>query len=336
MISKVDFAVGAFKLFGGDVVSRNAPFGNGVLVVNYHRIGNASESVFDRDVFSTTEEQFDQQMDFLKRNFEVISPSDLPLARRTGKGRFVIVTFDDGYRDNYEKAFPILKHHGLKASFFVPTSFVDKRELSWWDTIAWMIRHADVTEIPAMKWFPNALPTVGEARETAIREALKTYKTLPGRDTANFVSDLAEATGHATLPTHLGEDMWMTWNNLRELRLAGMTIGGHTVNHPLLARLSSTEQIAEIRGCYHRMTEMLGVAPKSFSYPVGHRDTFTTITRAILLSTGFEYAFSFYGGYQNLIDIDLLDIRRVNVGRRTSQAVFESMTSLPSVLARFA
>ncbi len=323
-------------MLGGDVVSRNAPFGHGVLVVNYHRIGVAAESPFDRDVFSTTEEQFDQQMGFLKRNFDVISPSDLPLARRNGKGRYVIVTFDDGYRDNYEKAFPILKRHGLPASFFVPTSFIDKRELSWWDTIAWMIRHSDSPELSAGKWFPTALPMVGEARETAIREALKTYKTLPGRETSNFVSDIAEMTGHATLPTHLGDELWMTWNNVRELRLAGMTIGGHTVNHPLLARLSSSEQIAEIRGCHERLTEMLGVPPKSFSYPVGHRDTFTTITRAILLSTGFEYAFSFYGGYQNLIDIDLLDIKRVNVGRRTTQAVFESMTSLPSVLARFA
>jgi peptidoglycan/xylan/chitin deacetylase (PgdA/CDA1 family) len=199
-----------------------------------------------------------------------------------------------------------------------------------------MIRHSDVRQIPAGKWFEAPMTLTGEAREIAIRQALKRYKQLPGRDTANFVEDLAEATGHTSLPAHLGDGLWMTWNNLRELRLAGMTIGGHTVNHPLLGRLSSSEQIAEIRGCHERLTEMTGIAPKSFSYPVGKPDTFTTTTRAILLSTGFEFAFSFYGGYQNLVDIDLLDIKRVNVGRRTSQAVFESMTSLPSVFARFA
>jgi peptidoglycan/xylan/chitin deacetylase (PgdA/CDA1 family) len=336
MMSKVDMALGAFKLLGGDVVSRNAPFGHGVLVVNYHRIGVASESIFDRGVFSTTEEQFDVQMDFLKRNFEVISPAELPMARRTGRGRYVIVTFDDGYRDNYDLAFPILKRHGLKATFFVPTAFVDKRELSWWDTIAWMIRHSDATEIPAMKWFSAPLPLSGQLREEAINEALKKYKMLPGRETSNFMADIADASGHSSLPTHLGDELWMTWNNLREMRLGGMTIGGHTVNHPLLARLSSSEQVQEIRGCYERLTEMTGIPPKAFSYPVGIRDTFTTVTRAILLSVGFEYAFSFYGGYQNLIDIDLLDIKRVNVGQRTTQTIFEAMTSLPSVLARFA
>ncbi len=336
MISKVDLALGAFRLLGGDAVSRSVPFGHGVLVMNYHRIGVASECEFDRDVFSTTEEQFDLQMDFLKRNFEVISPADLPVARRQGKGRYVIVTFDDGYRDNYEKAFPILKRHHLPATFFIPTGFIDRRELSWWDTIAWMIRHSDARQLPASKWFPAPLPLTGEAREIAIRQALKTYKKLPGHQTANFIDDLAEATGHASLPTQLGDELWMSWNNIRELRLAGMTIGGHTVNHPLLGRLTSSEQIAEIRGCHERLTEMTGIAPKSFSYPVGKPDTFSTITRAILLSTGFEFAFSFYGGYQNLVDIDLLDIKRVNVGRRTSQAVFESMTSLPSVFARFA
>ena len=66
-MSKVDVALGAFKLLGGDVVSRSVPFGHGVLVVNYHRIGNAEESIFDRGVFSTTEDQFDTQMAFLKR-----------------------------------------------------------------------------------------------------------------------------------------------------------------------------------------------------------------------------------------------------------------------------
>ena len=260
----------------------------------------------------------------------------MPIARRSGKGRYVIVTFDDGYRDNYEKAFPILKQHGLHATFFVPTGFVDKRELSWWDLIAWMIRHSDAGEIPAGKWFSSSLSLRGTDRERAINEALKKYKSLPGRDTEHFIADLADATRHASLPVHLGDELWVTWNNIREMRLGGMTIGGHTVNHPLLARLTSAEQFAEIRGCFDRLNEMTGVRPKAFSYPVGKRDTFNTITRAILLTVGFEYAFSFYGGYQNLLDIDLLDIKRVNIGRRTTQTIFESMTSLPSVLARFA
>jgi peptidoglycan/xylan/chitin deacetylase (PgdA/CDA1 family) len=336
MISKIDVAANAFRWFGGDVVSRSAPFGNGVLVFNYHRIGNAIESQFDRDVFSTTEDQFDAQMDFLKRNFDVISPADLPAARRSQRGRYVIITFDDGYIDNYQLAFPILKRHGLKATFFIPSGFVDRRELSWWDTIAWMIRHSDMRQIPADRWFEAPLPLTGDAREFAIRHALKTYKQLPGRETSAYVEFLADATGHSSLPMHLGDELWMTWNNIRELRLAGMTIGGHTVNHPLLARLTSSQQIEEIRGSRDRIQEMIGVQPKAFAYPVGKRDTFTTITRAILLSMGFEYAFSFYGGYQNLIDIDLLDIRRVNVGRRTSQSLFEMLSSLPTVFARFA
>jgi peptidoglycan/xylan/chitin deacetylase (PgdA/CDA1 family) len=248
----------------------------------------------------------------------------------------VIVTLDDGYRDSYERAFPILKRHGLKATFFVPTGFIDDRKLSWWDLIAWLIRHSDTIEIPANDWFPAPLSLRGPDREKAITQALKKYRSLPGQETEHFIGELADATGHSSLPTDLGDELWMTWNNIRELRLGGMTIGGHTVNHPMLARLTSTEQVAEIRGCFERLTEMTGVRPKAFSYPGGKRDTFNTITRAILLSIGFEYAFSFYGGYQNLVDIDLLDIKRVNVGSRTTQTIFESMTSLPSVLARFA
>src|SRR5215207_3347823 len=230
-MSRVDLALGAFKLLGGDVVSRAAPFGNGVLVVTYHRIGDPVESVFDRSVYSTTEEQFDMQMEFLKRNFEVISPHELPMARRSGRGRYVIITFDDGYRDNYEKAFPILKRHRLQATFFVPTGLIDRRELSWWDQIAWMIRHSDAAEIPAGTWFRHSLTLSGDLRERAINEALQKYKSLAGRDTANYIADLADVTGHSSLPIHLGDEQLMTWNNIRELRLGGMTIGGHSVNH---------------------------------------------------------------------------------------------------------
>src|SRR5947207_3272621 len=105
----------------------------GVLVMNHHRIGDPESSPFDRSLFSSTADSFDGQVRFLAREADVIVPSELEEALKSGRGRHVMLTFDDGYRDNYEIAFPILRSHGVRACFFVATGFLDDGGLAWWD-----------------------------------------------------------------------------------------------------------------------------------------------------------------------------------------------------------
>ena len=89
---------------------------SGVLVLNYHRIGNGNESPFDRGLWSTDAEAFSDQVRFCKSQLDVITPDDIPRVVARGRGRYALITFDDGYRDNYEIAFPILKAEGVAAT----------------------------------------------------------------------------------------------------------------------------------------------------------------------------------------------------------------------------
>src|SRR5262245_780264 len=98
---------------------------SGVLALNYHRVGDGSQSMFDRGLWSATAEAFVDQIRFCKAHFDIISPADLPDVLARGRGRYILVTFDDGYRDNYEVAFPILKGEGVPATFFVASGFID-------------------------------------------------------------------------------------------------------------------------------------------------------------------------------------------------------------------
>ena len=111
----------------------------GLLALAYHRIGLPSGSLFDHGLWSATPAGFEAQLRSLKRNCDVVGTGDIEQALKERKGRFALITFDDGYRDNYEVAFPILKSQGLSAAFFVTTGFVDKPRLSWWDEVAWMV-----------------------------------------------------------------------------------------------------------------------------------------------------------------------------------------------------
>jgi len=125
----------------------------------------------------------------------------------------------------------------------------------------------------------------------------------------------------------------MTWDMLREMRMSGMTIAGHTVTHPVLARASLARQREEILGCSARMAEEMGEPMKYFSYPVGGLNTFNSITQDSLREAGVLYAFSNYGGFQRFGDWNNYDVRRVAVETYLTADWFRSIVSLPQFLA---
>src|SRR5580704_9397156 len=125
-------------------ILESLPQRRALIILNYHRIGNADETPFDSGVFSATAEQFDSQIAYLKRRFhmatleEVFAMMGGDAPRRTS----VLVTFDDGYLDNYTVAFPILRSHGVQAVFFLPTAFIGTGKLPWWDIIAYLVKRS--------------------------------------------------------------------------------------------------------------------------------------------------------------------------------------------------
>lgn len=304
-----------------------------VLVLNYHRIGEPSSSPLDRGVFSATPESLDWQMAFLKRECQIITTADLLNESALVGGNFVVVTFDDGYRDNHDVALPILRSHGVKATFFVATGFIDNPHVPWWDEIAWMIRNSPHSELEASMSLPINVPFDPPHRQRAIDQVLAVYKKLPGDVTKQFMEDLGGACGIGRCPPELGRDLWMTWDMIRNLRDAGMTIGGHTVNHPILSQLPHFQQQEEISGCLHRLSEELKQPTRFFAYPRGKIDAFNADTRACLYEAGIERAFTFYGGINLLGHIDPYDVGRAAVEMETRNEDFEAMVSMRSVFA---
>jgi peptidoglycan/xylan/chitin deacetylase (PgdA/CDA1 family) len=306
---------------------------SGVLVLNYHRIGNGNHSLFDRGLWSATLEDFVCQLQFCKSSADVISPSDLPQVIKKGRGKYVMITFDDGYRDNFENAFPILKQENVAATFFVTTGFLDKPQLPWWDEIAWMVRMSRRTSISLPHWVTVPIVMDEPDRELAIRVLLRKYKTLSPEKAELFITDLAGATGTGRNGVEAGRDLWMTWDMLREMKSAGMVIGGHTVTHPVLANSSRTQQIVEVKGCGRRLSAELGESMHYFSYPVGGKNAFDDSTRQCLHETGIQYAFSYYGGIRRFDDWDDYDIRRVAVESDLGRSEFCSIIRMPQVFA---
>ena len=307
---------------------------SGVLVLNYHRVGDGSGSMFDRGLWSSSVDAFADQVRFCKNHLDVIAPGDLPdvVARR--RGRYVLITFDDGYRDNYEAAFPILRSEKVPATFFVATGFMDSPRLPWWDEIAWMVRTSTQQAIHLPGWLPTTVRFDDPDREGAVRALLQTYKAMPAGATEAYLNDIATTTGSGRHDPRAGSQWWMTWDMVREMRADGMTIGGHTVNHPVLARASREVQHQEIEGCGDRLATELGEPMRYFSYPVGGPGAFDAVTKECLHAVGVQYAFSYYSGRRGFDDWDDYDIRRVPVESYLTPDWFRSMVVMPQLFAR--
>jgi peptidoglycan/xylan/chitin deacetylase (PgdA/CDA1 family) len=303
----------------------------GILVFNYHRIGFVDGS-YDAGIWDASPPTFERQVQLLKREFDVIAPADLETARRTVGGRYVMLTFDDGYRDTFTEAFPVLKAHGLPATFFITTGFLDTGGIAWWDEIAWIIHATERSELRVGPWIEQPLSLKPPGRQAAMKTLIKLCMSLPHEVQHTFLDTLADA---ADTGRHRpGGGFWMTWDQIRQLRAAGMHIGGHSVSHPLLARLPPDDQHREITGCQARLEDELGEPMRYFSYPFGGKDSFAASTRGILAASGVELAFSFYGGSQRIDHWDPLDVRRCCVGATVSPERFALMLTLPQVFSR--
>jgi peptidoglycan/xylan/chitin deacetylase (PgdA/CDA1 family) len=313
------------------------PDRDALLVLNYHRIGNANDDLFDPGVFSATAEQFNEQISFLKRSTSLVTLEEalgfisgaVKEIRRLCR---VLITFDDGYRDNYDIAFPILRSHGVQGVFFLASSMVGSCAVPWWDQIAWLMKTAQrrrfTLHYPAELWVDietNGLPE-------SLQAVLRLYKTSENSDPARFMREMIEETEAEELPATVSR--FMSWDEAREMSLAGMAIGSHTQSHAVLSQLTPQQQLEELSGSRSILKEQLGVDADVLAYPVGHRDSFSDETQRIARDAGYRAAFSHYGGTNLRGKTSAFDIRRAKVVSQ-SMTRFQVQTAVCRAAGKF-
>jgi peptidoglycan/xylan/chitin deacetylase (PgdA/CDA1 family) len=332
-MAKRDVAANLLEVTGLQSLLLRLKTWNGILTLNYHRIGEASASPFDPELFSATPEDFDAQVRFLKAWCDLIVPDDLEAARRRRRGRFALITFDDGYLDNFTEALPILRAHGTPATFFLATGLLDRPRVPWWDEIAWMSRVGAPITILGGPWLPGPLRLDPAGPEAVLLHLNQVYRRLPPAARDAYLDFLGEATGRGRCGAEPARDLWMTWEMVRRLRAAGMALGGHTHEHVLLSEEAPGRQRDELETCLRRIEEEAGVRPAAVSYPYGSPGSFDGTTRACLERAGVRYAFSYYGGLRRFDDADPYDIPRIPVERYIRLPRFRSIVACPRWLA---
>ncbi len=300
-----------------------------LLILNYHRIGRWESSEYCRKIFSTDAEGLDEEIRILKRSSDVLRPQEaldlidrgLPLRRPA-----TLLTFDDGYLDNYTTALPVLEAHGVSALFFLVTSYLDDPHLvSWWDRISALARHCVGKRISLSEPEPRDWVVSADNLDAVIAELLANYRAA-NCDKARFLRELAMCAGVEM--DHAPSRLFMNWSEVSSLIERGMMIGTHTHTHPILAQMDGQSQNHEICHSKALLEERLGIRCNALAYPVGSRDTFTNSTKRIAEENGIRYAFSYDGGTNNASGLDRLSLNRLSFPRYGSPARIRSSVAM--------
>jgi len=232
-------------------------------ILIYHRVLAHADSLNTWDV---TAGVFEAQMRVVAENFVPLPLSEAVHRLTVGElpPRAVCVTFDDGYVDNVEVALPILQRHGLAATFFIATGYLDGGWM-WNDKVIEALRAMPGPALDLEAWgLPIFELGSDQARRLAIQRILPVLKYLPGPQREARAEHLAAT---ARVPATKGP--MMSDAHVRALRAAGMEVGAHSVTHPILTRVTAAQAQREIAESGQRLAEILREPVRLFAYPNG-------------------------------------------------------------------
>ena len=234
--------------------------------------------------------RFEAQMHWITTWFNVLPlPEAIDRLRAQSlPARAAAITFDDGYADNYTVALPILKRFRLPATFFIATGFLNGGRM-FNDTVIEALRHANgqELELSSVGLGRYSIATL-EARRAAIDSIIGRLKYLEPGHRSEVANAVVKAAG-----VEPRSDLMLDTARLRALAGAGMTLGAHTVNHPILARVGEKKALEEMSASKERLESLTGERVTLFAYPNGKPGTdYTQVHVGLARRTGFTAACS--------------------------------------------
>lgn len=239
-----------------------------VSVLIFHRVMATPDPLFPEE---TTAHRFDALVSLLARQFRLLTVGQAHAhwAAGTLPRRAAVISFDDGYADNATVALPILQRHGVPATFFVASGFLDGGRM-WNDTVIESLRRAPAGKLDLGFLGLGAWP-VDDAgsRRRAIDAVLPRIKYLDLQARQPVLQQLHQVCGRPELP----QDLMMTSAQLQAMQQAGMEIGAHTVMHPILARQPDADAELELQAGRLRLQQITGAPVDVLAYPNGKPGT---------------------------------------------------------------
>lgn len=264
----------------------------GAAVLMLHSVGSSGAFSDNR----LSRRRLEEILRYLERRHEIVPLSRIVSALERGDrppSRWVALTFDDGYADNFEVALPILARHGAWASFFPAVSYLQGGDAGeggryFFDEVERVITEAQPNGRVAVEGVRAAVSLAsGADRADSIRRFILEIRSRPPQARDAAVRSLTRAL-HAN-PAG-GDDLYLSWADLVRIQAAGMEVGSHSMTHACLSALSAPSLADEIGGSKRKLDEALSRPVEGFAFPFGKRDALPKDARAHLRAAGYRYA----------------------------------------------
>ena len=307
-------------------------------ILAYHRVYDIEDITafpFDPELINASCASFAWQMHYIKARYNPITFRML-IDTLDGKAplpeRPLIVTFDDGYNDNYHNAFPILKSLGIPATIFLSTGYIGSPKPFWFELVAHIVYRA-----------PNGLMALDDlqltlrldddvaSRRTATYQLLRKLKQVRNKQRLSFLEqfehDYASVVDTASFPL----SQPMTWDQIREMHTAGIEFGSHTITHPILSQLDDKALEYELAGSKQQIEQELDDPILVLAYPVGDTTAFDERVMRAAQNSGYRLGVSYIKGVNRLDKLDHFTLYRQHVESYTSKYFFTGLLSLPEI-----
>ena len=272
------------------------------MVIGYHR----TVEEFPSDALSTipsmciSTRMLERQLDWIGRRYRFVSLDELGALMESGNSvpeRIAAITFDDGYQDVYEHAFPLLKKKGIPAAVFVVTDLIGTSQLQIHDLLYLLLARAALKWDSAPQGMSGFLASLGISLAPSLGKTMTfpdphaALETLIGILPQSAMLSVIEALQAKVILSQntLKEHGVMNWQAVKEMRAAGITIGSHGRTHAVLPNESAEKVEEEARGSREILEKFLGETIRHFAYPCGQYDAATI--RAVA-QAGYRFGYT--------------------------------------------
>lgn len=296
-----------------------------VLFLAYHRVVQditlAESEAINGLVISA--ESFENHLEIVRETYDIVSfdeAIECLKGNRVMHRGIAVVTFDDGYRDVYYHAWPVLKKLGLPAIVYVPTALVTKEALLDHDRLYWLVLKAREKNID----LGNVLIKAGVSLDrklglSVFHSLLRTVDTLYNQKTEarERVMQFLEEAIKPEEVNYPDSVRLMTWEMVKEMANQGIAFGAHSEHHPVLTLESPEFAKREILASKHALQDQLGCEVRHFAYPNG---CFDQNVKQLVAAAGFETAVTTERNV-NWSGCDLLELERVSLCEESTRGI---------------
>jgi peptidoglycan/xylan/chitin deacetylase (PgdA/CDA1 family) len=286
-------------------------------ILCYHRIGTEGVPLYSY----LPAPQFEAQIRLVHQRYRVVSLEQLCSELENGVQvpPSVAVTFDDGYRDVYTYAFPILAAYGVPATIYATVGAIERGEVPWYDRVFVALQVAQASQLRVPFDPPREYPLSSPAKRfQAALEIVAGLRRLPDKRRKEVCAILER---QIVLPQDELAGRMLTWEQVRTMHRAGIAFGSHTMTHPVVSQLDSAELDRELGDSRSLLEAKLDAPVRDFAFPFGQPADCGRIGPAILAQKGYRSAATTSWGI-NRPGTDPYALRRVQIGEECSLPMF--------------